>query len=53
MSIFAILNAAILPKLMMQYFFDRANVRALLIILKDQKLIHIYLKVIFFKGRHL
>lgn len=53
MSLFAIINSPILPKLMMQYFFDMPNVRALFIILKDQKLIHIYLKMIFFKGRYL
>lgn len=50
-SVCAIINLPRSPKLMLQYLLDVANVRALFIILKDQKAIHLFLNMVIFKGR--
>lgn len=51
MSVFVTINPSGLHKLMMHYFLDVANVRALFSILKDQKAIHLFPNMFTFKGR--
>lgn len=51
MPVFVTINPSVLHKLMMHYFLDVANVRALFSILKDQKSINPFLNMVTFKGK--
>lgn len=51
MSVFVTINPSVLHKLMMHYFLDVTNFRALFIVPKDQKTINLFLNMFTFKGR--